>query len=360
MSTEKSELRDLLLRQFKRCPEAQVCDTVKLLYQSEFAGGHLIEDASESLKRLNEECASLVYTTLAAEEAFEDIGGSLCRMNLRSLTSLGITVETANRFFVETADSARGTLESFEFKLDVLLELCRNGELPLKPEIAETYIRELKKKGYPPVSHSEEYREAYAPAYRVVKAAYRDYIEVFGSIDSLLEQGGIVIVAIDGSCASGKSALASLIGGVYDCNIFHMDDFFLRPEQKTQQRLKETGGNVDYERFAAEIIKGITTGSEFSYRKYDCKAQKLGEPIPVKPKRLNVIEGSYSMHPSLIGFYGLKVFLGISAAAQSERILKRNGPDMHKRFIREWIPMENSYFEQMSIKEQANIVIQRG
>ena len=39
------------------------------------------------------------------------------------------------------------------------------------------------------------------------------------------------------------------IFGQFDCNLFHMDDFFLRMEQRTPDRMKETGGNVDYERF---------------------------------------------------------------------------------------------------------------
>jgi uridine kinase len=352
---EKSELKNLLLRQFKLYPEMRARDVVKLLYQSEFAGGHLIENKTQSLDRLKEECASLKQS-LVAEEAFEDIGNSLCRLNLRALKRLGIEPETANRFFTETANSVRGGTEGFERKLSALLDLCRDGELLFEPEKVETYIRTLKDKGYPPVSHSEEYKSAYAPAYRVVNAAYRDYIEVFGTIDSLIKSKDKVNVAIDGSCGAGKSALASLISGVYDCNIFHMDDFFLRQEQRTEQRLKETGGNVDYERFAAEIVEGINSGGEFSYRKYGCKAKTLGDLISIKPKRLNVIEGSYSMHPSLIGFYDLKIFLQIAAGEQSARILKRNGPKVHQRFIKEWIPMENMYFEKMMIKEKADLV----
>ena len=50
-----------------------------------------------------------------------------------------------------------------------------------------------------------------------------------------------MVVAIDGNSGAGKSTLAALIADVYDCNLFHMDDFFLRPEQRTEERLKETG-----------------------------------------------------------------------------------------------------------------------
>ena len=60
-------------------------------------------------------------------------------------------------------------------------------------------------------------------------------------------------VAIDGPCASGKSTLGALLRGVYGANLFHMDDYFLPFARKTPERLAEPGGNVDYERFFAEV-----------------------------------------------------------------------------------------------------------
>ena len=52
-------------------------------------------------------------------------------------------------------------------------------------------------------------------------------------IDELLTQKDRVVVAIDGKYTSGKTTLASKLAEIYDCNVFHMDDFFLRPEQRT-------------------------------------------------------------------------------------------------------------------------------
>ena len=40
-----------------------------------------------------------------------------------------------------------------------------------------------------------------------------------------------------------------------------MDDFFLRPEQRRPERFAEPGGNVDRERFAAEVL--VHTGPAF-------------------------------------------------------------------------------------------------
>jgi uridine kinase len=135
-----------------------------------------------------------------------------------------------------------------------------------------------------------------------------------------------------------------------------MDDFFLRPQQRTPQRLKEVGGNVDYERFSDEVIAGLGCGREFSYRKFDCSLQALGGEITVKPKKLNIIEGSYSMHPKLIEAYDLKILLQIDEREQKERILKRSGKTMLERFINEWIPLEDAYLKAFGIKEKSGIV----
>ena len=44
-----------------------------------------------------------------------------------------------------------------------------------------------------------------------------------------------VIVAIDGRCGAGKSTLAAVLAERLDANLIHMDDFFLRPEQRTPE-----------------------------------------------------------------------------------------------------------------------------
>lgn len=186
------------------------------------------------------------------------------------------------------------------------------------------------------------------------------YCALFSKIADLLETKETVNIAIDGNCGSGKSTLADIIASRYDCNIFRMDDFFLRPEQKTAERLAETGGNIDYERFVAEIADKLKTQNPiqepFSYRKYDCKTLTLGNPINILPKRLNVIEGCYSLHPAIPDIYDLKIFLKIDPDTQSQRILARNGEFMHKRFQNEWIPMENEYFKVFDIERKCDLV----
>ena len=114
--------------------------------------------------------------------------------------------------------------------------------------------------------------------------------EIQRRIDELLARKDTVIVAIDGPCTSGKTTLAGKLAELYDCNVFHMDDFFLRPEQRTSERFAEAGGNVDYERFGDEVLIPLQAGTDFSYRPFDCKTFTLAEPVAVEPKKLTIIE----------------------------------------------------------------------
>ena len=167
---------------------------------------------------------------------------------------------------------------------------------------------------------------------------------VIKQIDDLLTQKDAVIVAIDGKCTSGKTTLASKLAELYDCNVFHMDDFFLRPEQRTPERFAEVGGNVDYERFLEEVLLPLKSSKTFSYRPFDCSTFTLSDPVIVTPKRLNIIEGTYSHHPYFGNPYDLKILLTIDEETQRRRILDRP-VFLHKRFFEEWIPMENRYFD---------------
>ena len=167
-------------------------------------------------------------------------------------------------------------------------------------------------------------------------------------IDALLEEQNFVTVAIDGKCTSGKTTLASRLAEIYDCNVFHMDDFFLRPEQRTPERFAEAGGNVDYERFLEEVLLPLNAGKAFSYRPFDCSSFTLSAPVAVTPKKLNIVEGTYSHHPYFGDPYDLKILLTVDEETQRQRILERPA-FLHQRFFEAWIPMENQYFNEFHL-----------
>ena len=169
----------------------------------------------------------------------------------------------------------------------------------------------------------------------------------------VLERRGRVVLAIDGSCASGKTTLAAALAADWDCNVFHMDDFFLRPEQRTQERLAQVGGNVDYERFEETVLRPIFQKQTVFYQPFSSRKWNLLEGYPVPYKKLNIIEGSYSMHPYFKNPYQLRVFLNISPKDQMENIKKRNGPEKAKQFQNMWIPKEEAYFKKFHVMDGA-------
>ena len=84
-----------------------------------------------------------------------------------------------------------------------------------------------------------------------------------------------ILVAIDGRCGSGKTTLGEYLKEQFDCNLFHMDDFFLRMEQRTPDRMKETGGNVDYERFYETVLVPVQKKESVCYQPFSCKKWNL-------------------------------------------------------------------------------------
>ena len=180
------------------------------------------------------------------------------------------------------------------------------------------------------------------------------YREIYDRIDTLLRENRTILVAIDGNCAAGKTTLARQLQRMYDCNVFHMDEFFLQSHQRTPERLAQPGGNVDYERFYREVLLPLTRGEDVCYRPYHCGSQSLKEPVTVARKQLTVVEGTYSLHPRFADPYDLKVFLGVSQSLQRQRILQR--PErVHKPFFEQWIPMENAYLEALAVTEDMTL-----
>ena len=185
----------------------------------------------------------------------------------------------------------------------------------------------------------------------------KQYEALFLKAEELLSVKNRVVIAIDGGAASGKTTLADLLAKRYGGEIVHMDDFFLRPEQRRPERYAEVGGNIDRERFSEEVLLPLSKNEPIIYRKFDCSTMTLSEPIKVETKKLTIIEGAYSMHPVFCEHYDLSVFLDISPDLQKKRIEKRNSPEMAERFYNQWIPLEEIYFSQTQIKERCNISI---
>lgn len=349
-------IKDVCLEHAKRYVKMQPQDAVKLVFQSEFGGGHLISDEQASINYLIEEARGV--DPEIDQLLFEEIGNNVARANLAPFIARGYSLSTLNRLFVTSSKHISGDIASFEDKLDLLRSIVDEGEFNFTAQSFYEYMESYRRDNYPIPRHSDIYRKAYKPAYRLINSKYAKYIDVFDIIEQRLMEQRSVIMAIDGRCGSGKTSLSTLISEVFDCNVIHMDEFFLPPDLRTEDRLKEAGGNVHYERFQDEVIAGLLSNEQFEYRIFDCTVMDYEKQAKtVYPKELTIIEGTYSLHPHYASIYDIKVFTSCPYEVQLKRIRNRDGAEMLERFIEEWIPMEEQYFSTFSIPENCDLVL---
>ena len=158
------ELRAILIAHAKRYPLMQPTDAVKLIYQNEFGGGHLIRDEEACLNYLRREYASVAKDPTVP--LYEDIGNGINRVNLAAVKPEDL--EQLGKDFIRSAAEHTGTMDSFLRKLDVLRKLTVEGIFSFDSQELENYLFKYRSQSYPIVSHSEAYREEYRPAYRII------------------------------------------------------------------------------------------------------------------------------------------------------------------------------------------------
>lgn len=344
-----------LLDQCARWPSLRPQDLLKALHQSVFGPGHFVMDQAAGLTLLQKELEALQKVDGPETEPLD---GDFCRVHLRYLKESGLAPKTLFRLFFLSARNRCGNVMELEKKLAVLLELDRQGRLPFIPGEMPQAIENWQRQGFPACHHSPEFRAAYNPAYRLIQREFVCWLPVLAAIDNILAEKKRAIVAIEGGSASGKTTLSSLLAEVYDCTVFHMDDFFLRPHQRTQARLAEPGGNVDRERFYQEVLLPLKRGQAVNYCRFDCQTQTLLPAVEVVPKALSIVEGTYSMHPLLAKHYDLSIFLRVKPDIQRARIQVRNGQNLAECFFTTWIPMEHRYFQEMDTENRCDLILE--
>ncbi len=159
------ELEHILRTHARRYPLMEPADAVKLIYQNEFGGGHLIRNEAAALEYLRRE-----YDATPKDPRiplYEPIGNGICRVNLAALDTAEL--ERLGMDFIRSAAVPEGTLASFREKLEVLCRVAESGAFSFDMEKLQAYLAEYARAGYPVVSHSPRYRAAYRPAYRIIK-----------------------------------------------------------------------------------------------------------------------------------------------------------------------------------------------
>lgn len=305
MAVRQKNLQDLLALHQQRYPLMEPADYGKLLYQNELGPEHMIsspegvqewlgrewaEVLRNSPSRSGENKASSKAAPLANPTkifpakvgyplSIEDIGNHLYRFHLTEGYELSIAVPLLARLFFLTAKGHQGTVEELKKKLSLLQDV---SAAPGCPSL-ESWLKEYLQAGCPALHHSETFRQAYNPHYRILRDDYAIYFPLLYQVESCLRQSKPVVLALDGPCGSGKTSLAALLAELFPSRVLHMDDYYLPLQQRLPGWEETPCGNMDLERFLQEALLPAARGQVIICRPYSCQ---LGQRLESKSSRL--------------------------------------------------------------------------
>ena len=153
------EIKENLRKHLEAHSQANEEDVVKFVFQAMLGVGHLVSSAEAIRKRLENEMAQNPADD--TELQTEDLSSRWVRLNLRPAKARGIQPEElAQRVY-------RSAQQPVPYTRQDVVDFCRVLDIPAmdREKIKEVADRLLDGSILP--SHSEQYREAYKPAYVV-------------------------------------------------------------------------------------------------------------------------------------------------------------------------------------------------
>ena len=146
----------------------ELADVYKLLHQAAMGPEHAVEDPVVARMCLESEMA---HAGKGTDEPVADIispDGRLARIHLRPYLASGHPLGVLADAFLQTAQTYAGSSDKLAKFCNCLGDLAAAGGIPYGREEVERYFASIAERSFPIVHHSQAYRDAYHPAYRVV------------------------------------------------------------------------------------------------------------------------------------------------------------------------------------------------
>ena len=337
----------------KHHPAMTAQDLVKLVFQAHCGCGHLLGDEADVAAYIEREESAL--TPDGKEPLTEPLGERYVRLHLRRAMADGINPLWIARMMRLSVEPTVGFTDR-QSAFDALKSLSET-EVGFDQEALLPIARRLIDDPAWLPGHSEAYRDAYAPAYRVISREMERLLPILSAVAAAQRARPQVLMCLDGPCGSGKTTLARQLVSITDAACVPMDDFYTPHPMKTPERLSQPGGNAHIERLLSELLLPWRSQGHGSYRPYLCAEDRFGEPVEVPARPLTILEGSYSLHPDIAALADVRVFLTISEEEQLRRLNAREGAEGVKNFQQRWIPLEKAYHAAFALPDERCLVI---
>ena len=168
-----------------------------------------------------------------------------------------------------------------------------------------------------------------------------------------------VVIGIDGLAGAGKSTLAKqIVHWAGNAKHIELDDFY-QPYQATKDsRLspKEMCFRLfDWKRFRNDLLIPIAQGHAAIYQRYGWVEDRLLDHIEIPVAPVIVVEGVFSMLPSLRSFYDLKIYIDTPKIHRLNRINARGY--LNRGWMDLWMAAEDWYIDEIKPKDHVDLVI---
>jgi hypothetical protein len=177
----KEKTRSLILEHYNKYPLMQISDLFKFLFQSSFGCEHMVTSLESAIEYIRRESERL-SDEKECSEMIDLLDGEYVRVHLRCL-KCGIDIETLGGLFYRSARREDDGREKLEEKLSVAKGMIQDGMLPFSIDDFDNSVLEWRELGYPAIHHSDTFRKAYNPAYRVIaKELIKEMTGIIGKI----------------------------------------------------------------------------------------------------------------------------------------------------------------------------------
>lgn len=166
------DYRTILRNHLARYPLMQLPDFYKLVHQATMGSEHAVADRARARAWLESELAQLGD---GPDEPVLDAirpDGAVLRVHLRPFSAAGGDAARLLDAFMRTAEEYQGSEASLLDFWEAVVEMAADGETSFDAAEAGRFITDMRESGFPAVHHSQVYRNAYRPAYRVVAARF--------------------------------------------------------------------------------------------------------------------------------------------------------------------------------------------
>jgi uridine kinase len=148
----------------------------------------------------------------------------------------------------------------------------------------------------------------------------------------------VLIVAVDGHGASGKSTIAAAVAEATGAALVHTDDFF-QPGGGPGRGLDQY---YDWRRLRAQALEPLRARRSAVFRRFDWdRGSGLGGPVTVNPAGLVLLEGVFSASPQLADLVDRTVFVD---TPERERLRRLRGRIAPEEWDDGWLIAEQAYF----------------